>query len=169
MSWKHQSLRSLEAVALALYQDTLQVLRMAYNLKTFVGSRKIIQRTFKLKVWRATVQVNAKPFLLSKIQSALHLNAKKQQTPTKQRLGAKPLKNRAKCPTSDSPTKSKSISEQPKHQSFKVNFLVTFAQLLHNFLATFWLLSGYFPNSFVAVFQRTFTELSKAEKLISPN
>jgi hypothetical protein len=69
MSWKHQSLRSLEAAALALYQDTLQVLRMAYNLKMFVGSRKIIHRTFrKRKIKGLVVQLsrfNAKPFLFT--------------------------------------------------------------------------------------------------------
>jgi hypothetical protein len=115
MSWKHQSLRSLEAVALALYQDTLQVLKMAYNLKMFVGSRKIIQRTFQIKGLASNYQVKAKPFLLS----ALHLSPNNQIKPSKRRFAANLSKSVWNVRHSDSRTKSN--SNPAKHRAAKIS------------------------------------------------
>jgi hypothetical protein len=58
MSGKHQSLKVLKRLHSLFTKTSLQVLRMAYNLKTFVGNRKIIQRIFrKRKIKGLAVQL----------------------------------------------------------------------------------------------------------------
>jgi hypothetical protein len=72
MSGKHQSLKVLKRLHSLFTKTSLQVLRMAYNLKRFVGNRKIIQRIFRQeKIKGLAVQLPGylvKPFLLSKNQ-----------------------------------------------------------------------------------------------------
>jgi hypothetical protein len=107
----------------------------------------------KLKVWRCNFPEAAKPFLLSKIQSALHLSRKNQQKPSKQRLTANLSKT---VRQSDSPTKSKSILEKHRAAKTSISQPTVLPQFYRSFAQLSPTLFYYFSTTFLLLFSVSF-------------
>jgi hypothetical protein len=105
----------------------------------------------KLKVWRCNFPEAAKPFLLSKIQSALHLSPNKQIKPSKRRFAAnlsKIVRLSDILTVGQNQIQIRQSIERRKYQFSTCAFCPSFALLSAYFLLTFRI---HFSNNFVAI------------------
>ncbi len=135
---------------------------MTYNLKPFAESRKIFSALFvieKIKRIRRNFLRGVESFFCQKFKSALHLSPNKQIKPSKRRFAAnlsKIVRLSDILTVGQNQIQIRQSIERRKYQFSTCAFCPSFALLSRYFLHT---LFYYFPNNFVAIFQRSFGEV----------